>query len=215
MIHPHTELRFIKKEIGYGVVATSFIPRGTITWVRDDLDQVFTPRQMHRKKGTYGELLEKYCFLDRHGHWVLCWDLARYLNHSCEASCMETGFDFEIAVRDIAPGEELTDDYGTLNISAGFVCQCGSHDCRRHVYPDDPLRLAEVWDRRTASAFGLLSSVPQPLWRWVKHKRTVEAVSKGTRPLPSSITNYYPAPERPPELLPTVVMAAESLAGAS
>ncbi len=213
MIHPHTELRFIRDEIGYGVVATRFIPRGTITWVRDDLDQVFTPGQMQRKKSSYGELLEKYCFLDRRGQWVLCWDLARYINHSCQATCIETGLDFEIAVRDIAPGEELTDDYGTLNISTGFLCQCGSAECRKRIYPDDPLRLAEVWDRRVAEAFSMLSAVAQPLWCWVKQRKTVEAVLRGKRPLPPSIANYYCAPEPSAELLPAVVMVAEPLAG--
>lgn len=29
MIHPDTEVRFISNEIGYGVVATKFIPKGT------------------------------------------------------------------------------------------------------------------------------------------------------------------------------------------
>ena len=42
MIHPKTELQFINKEIGYGVVATEFIPAGTITWVLDKLDREFT-----------------------------------------------------------------------------------------------------------------------------------------------------------------------------
>lgn len=38
MIHPNTELKFISNQVGYGVVATSFIPAGTITWVLDKLD---------------------------------------------------------------------------------------------------------------------------------------------------------------------------------
>lgn len=215
MIHPHTELRFISEAIGYGVVATRFIPRGTITWVRDELDQVFTARQMQRKKDSYGDLLEKYCFLDRCGRWVLCWDLARYINHSCQASCIETGFDFEIAVRDIAAGDELTDDYGTLNITSSFHCHCGSPDCRKLVHPDDPLRLAEVWDRRVAEAFGGLSGVSQPLWRWVKHKKTVESVLRGARPLPAAIMNYYPAPKPAPDLLPGVMLNPEPLATAT
>jgi hypothetical protein len=42
MIHPDTELRFINEKIGHGVVATKFIPKGTITWVLDKLDRVFT-----------------------------------------------------------------------------------------------------------------------------------------------------------------------------
>lgn len=37
MIHPDTEVRFINPEKGYGLVATKFIPKGTITWVQDDL----------------------------------------------------------------------------------------------------------------------------------------------------------------------------------
>lgn len=32
MIHPAMELKHISEEIGYGVVATAFIPAGTITW---------------------------------------------------------------------------------------------------------------------------------------------------------------------------------------
>ena len=37
MIHPSTELRFINDEIGYGVVATRFIPKGTIVWALTNL----------------------------------------------------------------------------------------------------------------------------------------------------------------------------------
>ena len=50
MIHPHTELRFINDEIGHGVVATQFIPAGTITWVLDELDRTFTPKQFQKMK---------------------------------------------------------------------------------------------------------------------------------------------------------------------
>jgi hypothetical protein len=41
MIHPDTELRYVNDIIGYGVFATRLIPRGTITWVQDELYQVF------------------------------------------------------------------------------------------------------------------------------------------------------------------------------
>ena len=46
MIHPHTELQFISEKIGYGVIATKFIPKGTITWVLDKLDRIFTPEEV-------------------------------------------------------------------------------------------------------------------------------------------------------------------------
>ena len=35
MIHPDTELRFIDATLGFGVFATRFIRRGTVTWVRE------------------------------------------------------------------------------------------------------------------------------------------------------------------------------------
>jgi hypothetical protein len=43
MIHPDSELRFVSPSIGYGLFATRLIPRGTFTWVRDDLDQIVPP----------------------------------------------------------------------------------------------------------------------------------------------------------------------------
>ena len=45
MIHPKTEIKFINNEVGYGVVATEFIPAGTITWVLDKLDREFSPKE--------------------------------------------------------------------------------------------------------------------------------------------------------------------------
>ena len=46
MIHPDTEIQFISEEIGYGVVAKKLIPRGTITWVLDALDRIWTPKEI-------------------------------------------------------------------------------------------------------------------------------------------------------------------------
>jgi len=111
MLHPHTELRFIHEQIGYGIVATHFIPRGTVTWVRDDFDQAFALAQVERMAPLYRDIVAKYCFVDSRGDFVLCWDLARYINHACDSSCRSAGYDFELAVRDIHPGEELTDDH--------------------------------------------------------------------------------------------------------
>ena len=37
---------------------------------------------------------------------------------------------FEIAVRDIPPGAELTDDYRMLNKWLPYECACGSPECR-------------------------------------------------------------------------------------
>lgn len=117
MIHPKTELKFISNKIGYGVVATEFIPAGTITWALDDLDREFSPSKLKKMDPLYQSILETYCYRNKKGNFVLCWDYGRYVNHSFKSNCLSTAYDFEIAIRDIRPGEELTDDYGYLNVS--------------------------------------------------------------------------------------------------
>jgi hypothetical protein len=194
MLHPHTQLQFINDQIGYGVVATRLIPRGSITWVRDDLDQTFSAAQVERMAASYREIIDKYCFVDAKGNFVLCWDLARYLNHSCDPSCRSAGYDFEIAVRDIYPGEELTDDYGSLNLEYDFVCFCASPSCRQTIHPGDLLKYADSWDQSVASSFRLITTVPQPLWPFVKEKDAVEAALAGHIPIASCRENYYEFP---------------------
>jgi hypothetical protein len=198
MIHPHTELRFINDKIGYGVVATQLIPSGTITWVRDEFDQAFSVRHIASMAPIYRELAAKYCFVNAQGDYLLCWDLARYVNHSCDPSCRSAGYDFELAVRDIHPGEELTDDYGSLNLEYDFVCCCASPLCREKIRPDDLLRHAETWDRIVAEPFRRIPAVSQPLWPLVKEKDVVAAVLAYQMPIASCRQNYFPGIMRPP-----------------
>jgi hypothetical protein len=194
VIHPDAELRFINPVIGYGVVAVRPIPKGSITWVRDALDRAFKPAEFKAMAPFYQEVLHKYCFRDGRGDYVLCWDLARYFNHSCEANCLSAGFDFEVAIRDIAVGEELTDDYGTLNPETLFPCSCGSPRCRKNVLPDDLPRFAETWDGLVRPAFKLLKTVEQPLWHLVpeREKAAVDRALADPTKIPSCISHYYP-----------------------
>ena len=97
MIHPDTELKFANPLIGYGVFATRFIPRGTITWVRDRLDQALTPAAIAQLPTMYHDIVLKYSFIDGAGRFVLCWDHARFVNHSCNPTCRSAGYDFEVA----------------------------------------------------------------------------------------------------------------------
>jgi hypothetical protein len=196
MIHPNTELRFINPKIGYGVVATRLIPRGTITWVRDDFDQAFTTAQVERMPPPYREIMDKYSFVDPLGDHVLCWDLARYVNHSCRPNCLCAGYDFEVAVRDIHPGEELTEDYGTLNLDADFYCSCDIEGCRRVIKPDDPVHFAAIWDATVAEVFPRINMVEQPLWPLVKEKKEIEQVLSGEAHLASGLLNFYRAERR-------------------
>jgi hypothetical protein len=197
MLHPSTELRFISKSVGYGVVATAPIPKGTITWAKDDLDRTFSAAEIRAMGPPYREVLEKYAYVDREGLHVLCWDAARFLNHSCDPTSQSPGYDFEIAVRDIRRGEELTDDYGSLNVDPGFeTCGCGAPACRRTIDPDDLVRYGEEWDVALGEAVRLIPRVDQPLWFFVREKAELAEVFAGRAPVAPSIRNYYDARRR-------------------
>lgn len=190
-MHPDTEIRFINKAKGYGVVATKLIPMGTITWVQDDLDQIYTPAQAEKMHLKSREMLEKYSFRNNKGNFVLCWDLAKYVNHSFNSNCLSTAYDFEIAIRDIQPGEELTDDYGYLNISEPFEAE-DEGSSRTTVFPDDLLRFHKLWDEKIADAFQHFEKVAQPLKDLLSAElsNTLGKVLQGKQ-RPDSILNLY------------------------
>lgn len=192
MIHPSTELRFINNEIGYGVVATEFIPKGTIVWVLDKLDREFTGLDLMEFEEPYQQILSKYCFRDNAGKFVLCWDNARYVNHSFRSNCLSTAYDFELAVRDIHPEEELTDDYGYLNLTKGFKAKDeGSR--RKNVYPDDLVRYHKVWDKKLLSAFKHIACVDQPLLQILPQStwETCVRIANGEEQMASILSTYY------------------------
>jgi hypothetical protein len=192
MLHPHTELKFVSELIGYGIYATQDIPKGTITWVKDELDRVFTPSELKRMSEANLENLLKYTYRDRHGNYFFCWDLTRYVNHSYDPNSMLTSLGFEIAIRDIKKGEEITNDYGTLNIIEPFECAHGPHE-REFVRPDDLQKFYGEWDQVIADSMKHLHQVNQPLKKFLSADQVVvlDNVTAGKMPLPSIIENYF------------------------
>ncbi len=193
MIHPDTEIRFISDTIGYGVVATKFIPKGTITWALDKLDRTFEPSSITSLEPLYQDILEKYCYRNNAGDFILCWDIARFVNHSFNSNCISTPYEFEVAVRDIHPGEELTDDYGYLNVTEPFDCLPEPGSSRSRVMPDDLLNFYPEWDKKLHDAFPLISKVPQPLHRVLPEniQAKLDAIIKGAEPLESILLCYF------------------------
>jgi hypothetical protein len=185
VIHPHSELRFISSDIGFGVVATRFIPKGTITWVLDPLDQVVSQARVAQLSAQLQEHLDVYSYQNGRGERILCWDHARFVNHSCHSTSLAPGFDLEMAIRDIHAGEQITDDYGSLNIQAAFQCACGVPQCRGTVGPGDFERYFEQWDALVASAFPSIGSVDQPLWDLVQDRAAIARILSGASPVPS------------------------------
>ncbi|MEQ9094794.1 MAG: SET domain-containing protein [Phycisphaerales bacterium] len=199
MMHPDTRLQFIDKTVGHGVVATKDIPRGTITWAQDELDRVFTPGEVDALGPLFFEQLDTYCFRNPRGHWILCWDHARFVNHSFRSNCMTTAYNFEIAIRDIPAGEQLTDDYGYLNIQRPF--RAVDEGCQRTtVYPDDLTRYHAVWDAQLRRAWPDITRVDQPLRPLLEPAlwARVHRVAAGREAMDSILTCYYPGEEPHP-----------------
>lgn len=192
MIHPNTEIRFINDQIGYGVVATRFIPKGTITWALDKLDRIFTPEQISGMDKLYQQVLDKYTYRNSEGNFILCWDNARFVNHSSNSNCITTAYEFELAIRDIYPGEELTDDYGYLNIEEPFDVFPEPGSNRNTVYPDDLLKFYKVWDEKLLEAFRNFGHVDQPLLHLLEAgiKNKASEIASGHRKM-DSVLNCY------------------------
>ncbi|MGO4911457.1 SET domain-containing protein [Leeuwenhoekiella sp. W20_SRS_FM14] len=192
MIHPHTEIRFINDQVGHGVVATQFIPAGTITWALDKLDREFTPSDFKQLDILYQNILETYTYRNKSGNLVLCWDNGRFVNHSFKSNCLSTAYDFEIAICDIHPGEQLTDDYGYLNVTEPFTGIDEGTE-RKTVYPDDLLKYANVWDAQVKAVFSEITKVDQPLKNLISSAtwNTIEDIISHKKEMASIAENYY------------------------
>lgn len=192
MIHPSTQLRYINNQIGFGVFATKFIPKGTIVWALDPLDQILHPSVLQEVDPHRKAMIQKYAYRNERGEYVLCWDLGRYVNHSFHANCMGTAYNCEISIRDINPGEQLTDDYGTLNVEEPFKVLKEEGTNREIVYPDDLLNYHKQWDQQVIDALAYFNQVEQPLLHLIApdtvKKLKIAAIEKS---LVDSIKSIY------------------------
>lgn len=193
MIHPATELRLINDTIGYGVVATRLIPKGTIVWILDKLDRAFAPEEIADMASVYQEILYKYCYRDNIGQYIFCWDISRYVNHSFKPNCISTAYDFDLAIKDIHPGEELTEDYGFLNVDEPFEPLPEKGSRRKVVLPDDIMRKDKQWEKSLIIAFKRFNTVEQPLRGLINptYLAKVEAVARGEAPMDSILPSLY------------------------
>ena len=163
MFHPATKLVYINDLIGYGVFATEFIPEGTITYVKDALEICVKPEEFEQYEKSLQEVIDKYSYMDQYGIRVVSWDFAKYVNHCCHCNSMSTGYGFEIAIRDIQAGEQITDEYGLFNLTEAMPVACGLDFCRGQISPDDFDTLYMDWDQKVSKSIKQLFEVDQPL----------------------------------------------------
>ena len=165
MMHPNSEVQFVNERVGLGVFATALIPAGTIVYVDDPLDIVLLPDNPILQNPILRPMIDKYAVIEPGDKRVLAWDISRYVNHCCHCNIISTGYGFEIALRDIQPGEEIRDEYGIFNLGWTMELDCQLQDeCRGCLRPDDFDKYYAVWDEQIQAVLKLALSVEQPLW---------------------------------------------------
>jgi len=165
MMHPDTQIVRVSELVGTGVIARVAMPKGTLVWVRDPLDRTLSPAEVKALPQPVHDFSMTYMYRNCDGDFVLLWDHGKYVNHSFHPNCMPTPYGFDIAISDIAVGEELTEDYGLLNIIEDFepLVEGGAKD-RKVVRGDDLRRHAQTWDLHLLDSVRAAKGLAQPLW---------------------------------------------------
>ena len=102
---------------GFGVFAVAPISKGTPVWrFTTGLDMEFAPDIVDTLPEHVRAFFSHYGYLDRNmKRIVLCFDDARFVNHSDTPNIVtdyaQDPYGLDVALRDIAAGEELTMDY--------------------------------------------------------------------------------------------------------
>jgi hypothetical protein len=77
---------------------------------------------------------------------------------------MSTGYGFEIAIRDIQAGEQITDEYGIFNLGYEMPLECAKPHCRKAIKPSDFDNLYPEWDVKILKSLKKLADLNQPLY---------------------------------------------------
>lgn len=145
---------------GSGMFASKPIPAGTR--VIEYTGERITKAEAHRREllrqrrlrgGGDGNI---YTFELTRRHDIdgrVPWNTARFINHSCEPNCesrIVRGRVWILALRDIAPGEELTYDYGyDFENHGDHPCRCGASGCAGYI-----VKSSQRWRVRRAARRG-------------------------------------------------------------
>jgi hypothetical protein len=111
---------------GIGLFADQDIKKGTVTWrFMPAYDRLLTQAEIDDlPEPARANILDHVYLDDASGLYVLCADNARFMNHADApntAGVHEEGAieGYDVAVRDIVAGEELTCDYRTFDADVG------------------------------------------------------------------------------------------------
>ena len=110
---------------GFGVFAVAPIAKGTPVWrFERGFDMAFSPDIVQALPEHVRTFFTHYGYLDRNvKRIVLCFDDARFVNHSDTPNIgtdyAQDPYGLDVALRDIAVGEEITMNYEGFEENAG------------------------------------------------------------------------------------------------
>lgn len=124
---------------GYGIVAQRSLKKGEVIFMLEELAQRIVTKRHVETHWTpeQREEFRHYAYPISEEVYIL-WDNKPQnwapQNHSCNPNTTYNGLNL-VALRDIAPEEELTLDYSELlnETMQSFVCTCGAPNCRKVI----------------------------------------------------------------------------------
>jgi len=121
---------------GVGLFAAGELPAGSVIWeFTEGVDWRITSSELLLFPEPFQERLRHYLYLEDSGLYVLCGDNAKYMNHSDDPNCDDTGSVRTITRRRVFAGEELTCDYRLFD--------CESRTGLRFASPPESRRVPE------------------------------------------------------------------------
>ena len=97
---------------GVGLFAATDLPPNFVLWeYTDGVDWRISPSELMLFPEPFQSKLRHYLYQEDSGVYVLCGDNAKYMNHSDEPNCDDTGGEYTVTRRAVRAGEELTCDY--------------------------------------------------------------------------------------------------------
>ncbi len=122
---------------GKGYFADEYIPMGTVVYFYSKDDIFYSKDKFESLADEDKEGLIENAVEDEFGNWVLT-QTGPYTNHSCDPNIYPLfvqGKYFDIAVKNISKGDEITIDYSMFfsSIKWSMNCGCGSNVCRKKI----------------------------------------------------------------------------------
>ncbi|GCF10363.1 SET domain-containing protein [Dictyobacter arantiisoli] len=152
---------------GHGLIATRDIPQGCVVWLPCPECRVWSEQELKNMSTEQAQWLDTYGYTLDNGKTLLPCHNAYQMNHSCEATTLDFGLDFCVAIRNIQAGEEVTCDYRTFSSDPPWTltCHCNTPHCIGTFRSTDGYNseVQRQWANKLEPILPLIRTVEQPL----------------------------------------------------